>query len=165
MGYDRKAEFTRALLTPAPEPCQDHSPNPPSGRVVGRGNGERMTVLVLRTCQSRAREVARERGGHVDERLLNSKPATQTVRGELVLQPRARERSTVFQRATALLGGRVKGTSWKTDADGFERQPLLADTCRGGNAHGGMLTVQQHGLVVLPGCMGGCFKSRRVRRE
>ena len=88
MGYDRKAEFTRALLTPAPEPCQDHSPNPPSGRVVGRGNGERMTVLVLRTCQSRAREVARERGGHVDERLLNSKPATQTVRGELVLQPR-----------------------------------------------------------------------------
>ena len=89
MGYDRKAEFTRALLTPAPEPCQDHSPNPPSGRVVGRGNGERMTVLVLRTCQSRAREVARERGGHVDERLLNSKPATQTVRGELVLQPGA----------------------------------------------------------------------------
>ena len=32
----------------------------------------------------------------------------------------------------------MKGTSWKTDADGFERQPLLANTCRDGNAHGGI---------------------------
>ena len=87
MGYDKKAEFTRALLTPAPEPCQEHSPKPLSGRVLGRGNGGRMPVLAWRTCRTRAREVARERGGHVDER-LNSKPATQTVRGELVLQPR-----------------------------------------------------------------------------
>ena len=33
----------------SPEPCQDHSPKPPPGRVLGRGNGERMTVLAWRT--------------------------------------------------------------------------------------------------------------------
>ena len=52
----------------------------------------------------------------------------------------------------------MKGTSWKTDADGFERQPLLADTCRGGNAHGGM-RCSSMGLSCCRAAWGAASKA------